>query len=195
MQKDMHSDYGEMKKEFDVSMELFNTSTDFKTRLTHIDRAIESLKGMEDILPGKEHAKEKLSQLLSLKQALTYSDIKEQYEKAMASARKASMLVSKVKHATDAQSVLKEGLSLGIEEKALAREIEEANNFINRIQYDEYLNKAKKEEEKGNIKQAIDQYQVALYFLKSSRMGGEDLDSLVNDLEKRIEGLYEKAAG
>lgn len=192
LQSDMQSDYGQIKKEFDVSMELFNSSSDFRTRSTHIDRAIEYLKHMENILPGKEHSSEKLPQLVSLKQALIYSDIKEQYEIAMNKAKEANMIIAKIKHATDAQSILNEGLNLGIEEKTLASEIEEANNFINRIQYDEYLNKAKKEEEKGRIKSAIDQYQVALYFLKTSSMEGEGENSVVLEIEEKIQGLYKK---
>ena len=192
MQRDRQSDYSEMKKEFDESMELFNTSTDFKTRLAHIDKAIDSLKWMEEVLPGKEHTSEKLPQLVSLKQALTYSDIKEQYETAMNKAREATMLITKVGHATTAQSILNEGLSLGIEKKTLAKEIGEANNFINGIQYEEYLAKARKEEEKGSIKKAIDQYQVALYFLKTSRMGGEEQSALVQKLEEKVQELYDR---
>ena len=191
MQKDKHSDYGQMKNEFDESMGLFNTTADFKARLAHIDKAIECLKGMEEMIPDKEHSSEKLAQIMSLKQALIYSGIKAQFENAMNSAKEAKLLVAKVKHANTAQAILNEGLSLGIDRKTLAREIEEANSFINRIQYDEYFAKAKKEEERGNIKMAIDQYQVALYFLKMTSMGGEDHSSLVKEIEGRIQKLYE----
>ncbi len=191
IQRERQTDYGKMREEFDESMELFHSSTDFKTRHDHIDMAIESLKRMEEAVPGKEHSAEKLPQLVSLKQALVYSDIKEQYENAMKSARDAKLLIAKVNYATTAQTTLNEGLALGIEEKTLAKEIEEAGNFINRIQYDEYLAKASKEEKKGNIKTAIDQYQVALYFLKMTSMGGEEQNSLMEDIEGRIQKLYE----
>ena len=194
IQRDRQSDYSQIKKEFDESMERFNTATDFKTRLGHIDKAIECLERMEEILPGREHSSQKLSKLVSLKQALTYSDINEQYRKAMAKAREAKLLIAKVNHATAAQAILNEGLKLGLDEKTLAREIEDVNNFINRIQYDEYLAKAKKEEKKGNIKMAADQYQVALYFLKMTSMGGEEQETLVKDIEDRIHELYEKEA-
>jgi hypothetical protein len=187
-----HSDYTETKGGFDESMDLFNTTTDFKERLAHIDRAIECLEWMEETVPGKEHSKENLPQLVSLKQALIYSGIKEQYENAMKSARETKLLIAKVKHATTAQSILNEGLGLGIDEKTLAKEIEGVNDFINRIQYDEYLAKAEKEEKKGNIKIAIDQYQVALYFLKTTSSGGEGQNTLVKEMEGRIQGLYEK---
>jgi len=149
LQSDAKPDYGQMKNEFDDSMNLFNNTTDFKERLTHIDKAIEYLKQMEDTLPGEEHSSEKLPQLLSLKQALIYSDIKEQYEKTMNKAKEASLIISKVKNATNAQSILKEGLRLGIEKKALEKEIEETNTFIHKIQYDEYVNKAKKRRRKA----------------------------------------------
>lgn len=191
MQKDKHSDYGQMKKEFDESMELFNTTADFKARLAHIDKAIECLKWMEETVPGKEHSSEKLPQILSLKQALIYSGIKAQYENAMKNAREAKLLVAKVNHATTAQSILNQGLNLGIDRKSLEKEMDEAGSFINRIQYDEYFSKAKKEEDKGNIKTAIDQYQVALYFLKMTGVGGEGHDALVKELEGRIHKLYE----
>ncbi|MEE9591461.1 MAG: hypothetical protein V3W26_03015 [Thermodesulfobacteriota bacterium] len=192
VQEDSQSDYTLMKKEFDESMELFNTSTDFKTRLANIDSAIEALKRMEGILPGKEHASKNLPKLLSLKQALTYSDIKEQYETAMNKAREAKLLVAKVNHATTAQSIINEGLNLGLEEKTLFKEIEEANTFINRIQYDEYLAKARKEEEKGNIKKAIDQYQVALYFLKTSNVGDQEQEPPIQEIEEKIQRLYKE---
>ncbi|MBI3756082.1 MAG: hypothetical protein HY265_07990, partial [Deltaproteobacteria bacterium] len=171
---------------------LFNTTADFKARLAHIDKAIECLKWMEEMIPGKEHSSEKLPQIMSLKQALISSGIKAQFENAMNNAKEGKLLVAKVNHATAAQSILNKGLSLGIDRKTLAREIEEANSFINRIQYDEYFSKAKKEEEKGNIKTAIDQYQVALYFLKMTSMGGEDHESLVKEMEGRIQKLYER---
>lgn len=191
MQEERQVDYGKMKREFDESMELFHTSTDFETRHDRIDTAIECLKRMDEVVPGKEHSFEKLPQLVSLKQALVFSDIKEQYENAMKNAREATLLITKVNHATTAQTILNEGLALGIEEKTLVKEIEEAGNFINRIQYDEYLAKAAKEEKKGNIKTAIDQYQVALYFLKMTSMGGEEQNSLVKDIQGRIQKLYE----
>lgn len=194
MAEGTQSDYGLLKEEFDVSMESFNTTTDFKARLSHIDKAIGCLERMEEILPGKEHSSAKLPQLISLKQALTYSDINEQYEQAMKKARRATMLVAKINHATTAQSILSEGLKLGLDDKTLAKEIAEANNFINRIQYDEYLAKAGKEEKKGNTKGAIDQYQVALYFLKMTGMGGEEQNSLINEIEGRIQKLYENSA-
>lgn len=190
VREDRQSDYTFMKKEFDESMELFNTSTDFKARLTNIDKAIEALKQMEGVMSGKEHASKNLPKLLSLKQALTYSDIKEQYEAAMNKAKESKLLLAKVKYATSAQAIIKEGLNLGVEEKTLSKEIEEANNFINSIQYDEYLTKAKKEEEKGNIKKAIDQYQVALYFLKTSDMEDKDNGSLITEIEEKIQQLY-----
>ncbi|MEE9542209.1 MAG: hypothetical protein V3V95_00315 [Thermodesulfobacteriota bacterium] len=190
MQGDRQSDYSLMKGEFDESMGSFNAPADFKTRLAHIDKAIESLKQMEEILPGKEQLSKKLPELLSLKQALTYSDIKEQFENVMKKAREAKMLIAKVNYATSAQSILNEGLELGIEEKTLVKEIDEVNNYINRIQYDEYLSKAKKEEGKGNIKMAIDQYQVALYFLKMTNMGGDEQGSLVKEIEEKIQGLF-----
>lgn len=183
-------DYGQMKSEFDESMDLFNSTTDFKERLTHIDKAIENLHQMEDALPGEEHSSQKLPQLLSLKQALIYSDIKEQYEKTMNKAKEASLIISKVKNATDAQSILNEGLRLGIDKKTLEKEIEETNRFIHKIQYDEYLNKAKKEEEKGNVKSAIDQYQVALYFLKSTTTENDADNPMVSEIEKKIQSLY-----
>jgi len=192
LQGDTKSDYGHMKNEFDESMALFNSTTDFKERLTHIDKAIEHLKQMESRLPGEKHASEKLPQLMSLKQALIYSDIKEQYEKAMNRAKEATLIITKVKNATAAQTILNEGLSLGMEKKTLAKELEETNNFIHKIQYDEYLNKAKKEEEKGRIKSAIDQYQVALYFLKSGSMENTEDDSTVSDIEEKIQNLYKK---
>ena len=192
MEKDSRSDYGLLKKEFDESMESFNGATDFKVRLGYIDRAIESLERMEEILPGKEHGPQKLPQMISLKEALTYSDINEQYEKTMKKAREATMLVAKVNYATAAQSILNQGLKLGLDEKTLAKEIEEANNFINQIQYDEYLAKARKEEKKGNAKKAIDQYQVALYFLKMTSMGGEGPGSPLEEIEGHIKKLYER---
>ena len=194
MAKDTQSDYGLLKIEFDESMEYFNAAADSKTRLGHIDRAIGSLERMEEILPGKEHSPQKLPQLKSLKEALTYSDINEQYEKTMKKARDSTIIVAKVNYATAAQTILSEGLKLGLDKKTLAKEIAEANDFINRIQYDEYLAKAGKEEKKGNVKKAIDQYQVALYFLKMTSMGGEGTGSLTEDVEGRIQKLYENGA-
>ena len=181
-------DYGQMKRDFDDAMASFNASDDFKARLSCIDSAIESLTSMEEKMPGKEV--KKLPELMALKQALTYSDIKEQFEKAMKSAKEATMIVGKVNSATKAQSILNEGLALGIDKKTLSKEIEEVNNFLHRIQYDEYLAKAKKEEEKGNLKRAADQYQVALFFLKSSSMDEGEQKALVEETQARINMLY-----
>ncbi len=189
IKKDKHSDYSSIKRDFDESMKSFNSVEDFKSRLAHIDCAIGYLEQMEEILPGK-HSAEKLPQLLSLKQALTHSGIKGRFQESMRKARETTSTMAKVNYATSAQAILSEGLKLGLDEKSLTDEIEEANDFINQLQYDEYLAKASKEEEKGNMKGAIDQYQVALYFLKMTHMGSKKQDALVNEIENKLQELY-----
>lgn len=189
MQQDKHSDYSSIKSDFDESMKSFNSAEDLKTRLAHIDSAIGHLEQMEEILPGK-HSSAKLPELLSLKQALTHSGIKGRFQESMRKAHDTSSSVAKVNYATSAQAILSEGLKLGLDEKTLVNEIEEANDFINQLQYDEYLAKASKEEVKGNKKAAIDQYQVALYFLKMTHMGSQKQDTLINEIENKLQNLY-----
>lgn len=188
MQVDKRTDYGSIKHDFDESMKSFNDAEDFKARLAHIDRAIGHLEQMEELLPGK-HSESKLSELLSLKQALAHSGIKGRFQESMHMAEEATNMVVKVNHATAAQAVLSEGLDMGLDENSLSDEIEQANDFINHLQYDEYLAKASKEEAKGNMKDAIDQYQVALYFLKMAHMGSEKQDVLVNEIETKLQKL------
>ena len=189
MQDDKHLDYTSIKHDFDDSMKSFNSAEDFKSRLAHIDSAIDHLEKMEELMPGK-HSAEKLPELLSLKQALTHSDIKSQFQELMRKARKATSSVAKVNHVTSAQAILSDGLKLGLDEQTLAAEIEESSDFINQLQYDEYLAKASKEEAKGNKKGAIDQYQVALYFLKMAHMGSEKQDVLMKEIENKLQNLY-----
>ena len=188
MQNDKHLDYTSIKHDFDDSMKSFNNAEDFKSRLAHIDCAIDHLEKMEAMLPGK-HTAEKLPQLLSLKQALTHSDIKNQFQESMQKARKTTSSVAKVNYATAAQAILSEGLKLGLDEDSLSAEIEESSDFINQLQYDEYLAKAGKEEAKGNKKAAIDQYQVALYFLKMTHRENEKKDALVTEIESKLQDL------
>ncbi len=187
-QVDKRMDYGSIKHDFDESMKSFNDAEDFKTRLAHIDRAISYLEQMEEMLPGK-HSSDQLDELLSLKQALTHSGIKGRFQESMRKARESTSTVAKVNYATSAQAVLSEGLNLGLDEKTLTDEIEESNDFVNQLQYDEYLAKASKEEDKGNIKGAIDQYQVALYFLKMAHMGSEKQETLANEIENKLQKL------
>jgi hypothetical protein len=188
MQVDKRSDYGSIKRDFDESMKSFNNAGDFKARLAHIDCAIGHLEQMEEILPGKDSAS-KLPELLALKQALTHSGIKGRFQASMRKARETTSTVAKVNHATSAQAILNEGLELGIDEKLLGEEIEEASDFINQLQYDEYLAKASKEEAKGNKKGALDQYQVALYFLKMAHIGSEKQDVLISEIETKLQKL------
>ncbi|NOX08701.1 MAG: hypothetical protein GXP22_04295 [Gammaproteobacteria bacterium] len=188
MQTEKHVDYGSVKRDFDESMKSFNDSEGFKARLAHIDRAIGHLEQMEEMLPGKDSASQ-LSELLSLKRGLTHSGIKGRFQESMRKARETTSTIAKVNHATSAQAILSEGLDMGIDKELLSEEIEEANDFINQLQYDEYLAKASKEEAKGNTKGAIDQYQVALYFLKMAHIGSEKQDALVNEIESKLQSL------
>lgn len=65
----------------------------------------------------------------------------------------------------------------------------QVKKFIHKTQLDSYLEAARKAEFKGQNKKALDQYQEALYYLRTDAIDDSAQVSQIAELERKIEGL------
>jgi len=112
--------------------------------------------------------------------------------------------VAKAKHASSSKTAINEATQALVKIAEARRlssspiteldELEsEIREFVRTTQLESYLEAARKAEFKGQIKKAIDQYQEALYFLKTDDIPDNEQASHMTDIEKKLTELMNPA--
>jgi len=176
------------------SIELFENSKKMETRLSRLDLVEEHLsaitqyedKNIEIINPS---AKSLLNKFEGKHDKIILEHMTEIAENALTKAEVATTTRTKVNAINKALLKIRE-MQKQLEEASSLDDLEKKlNTFIHKTQIDSFINEAKKAEFKGNNKKAIDQYQEALYFLKTDNVDDIQQQKEISEIEANIERL------
>lgn len=177
----------------DESIDLIETSKNFKTRLSRIDVTIKNHQTLyteywcRGIQIFNKNPLLAINELNHKRKLIIEDEIYNLVEKHLDKAKRAATLNTKLSNGHKAlDELLKFKQEFDYEDKVLESKI---HVFLHKTQYDELVLKAEKEEFKGNSKKAIDQYQEALFFLKNDGIPDNEQAELIAELESRISRL------
>lgn len=131
-----------------------------------------------------------IAKFQEVKKHLKLEKVKEEVEKSLEKAKLVTTIKTKINSANKALlkiSDAKKKLDYGIE--TLKQMEIEVKHFIHKIKLDDFIEKAQKFEFKGNKKKALDQYQEALYFLKTDEINDSFQKGEIEEIEKKINEL------
>jgi hypothetical protein len=179
------------------SVKIINKSKNLKTRLSRCDVIIETAerllneyenKGIKVIEPK---ASVFISEYKKARGKIILQSLKEDTDKLEYSFEIAGTPRAKINEINKVLLKIQD-YKKEMQDHTQINEIEkEINKFKQKAQLDFYLEDAKKAEFKGNKKKALDQYQEALYFLKTDNIEDDLQRDYINDINKKISELSE----
>jgi len=187
-------DFQQRMRIVDESIELVDNSKKMETRLSRLELVKEHLlvivqyedKQIEVMNPT---AKEVLKKLEGYHDKIILEHMTEMAESALTKAEVATTTNTKVNAINKALLKIRE-MEKQLEKTSSLNDLEKKlNTFIHETQINSFINEAKKAEFKGNIKKAVDQYQEALYFLKTDNIDDIQQQKEISEIEANIERL------
>lgn len=179
------------------SLELAHTGKTIATRLSRCDLVVEHAgyllqyeeAGIPTLEPSPSEIIDSCAELRDRIFAGEYEDI---VKKAVNKSKIAATVRTKISALRSAQLKIS-GIQTDFESEFDASEYENGlSKMAATIEYEGYVEAANKAEFKGNKKKAIDQYQEALYFLKTDDISDEEQGGQIAMLESKIEELKGK---
>lgn len=188
---------GDVNQRFRIindSMKLIEESKNLKTRLGRCDTLIEHAReltryenlGINTITPSPSDL---VSAYLARKDEIIVDNI-EQY--LIMAETKVEIADTSRKKINEYNKVLLEieDVKTELTDKERLNKLQlEIKTKVHKIQFDSYLDAAKKAEFKGQKKKAIDQFQEALYFIKTDNVDDSLQKEWIDKLEKKISEL------
>lgn len=175
-------------------MSLVAESKNMKTRLSRCDILLEHAqalqkyehKGIPTISPSPSQL---LSQYASMRDQIVLEGIKAEVEKALAKAEIATTPRTSINEANKALLKIQEGKQELRDQAKLDQLEARVRRFTHETQLNAYLEEARKAEFKGQKKKALDQYQEALYFLRSDEIDDSLQAEKIGEIEAKISEL------
>ena len=186
----------EVQRKMDIvaeSQQLVNESKHIDTRLSRCGVVLDTL---EDLRPFVDWGMIAVPPSLDETMA-SFRDVKAEIveehlqEYAAKSARKAQTYKSTSAKTKRYDKVIEEILKYAefLPSEVVEDHIEKTEEAKHKVELDDYVEKARKAEFKGKSKKAIDQYQEALYFLRTDQFDDEEQADIISSLEVKIEKL------
>ncbi len=166
------------------------------TRLSRCDLLVERARvllqyeeiGIETIKPSPS---ELISNYTSARNEIIIETVKANVEKCLGKAEVAATARTAVTQANNALFKITEAREDFGNYPEFDKLEERVKCFSHETQLNEFIEKAKKAEFKGNKKKALDQYQEALYFLKTDEIDDSMQDEHIQEIEAKIKELSE----
>jgi len=165
-----------------------------KTRLSRCDLLIEHAqallehehKGIPTVSPS---ASQLLSEYTAMRDQIVLEGVTAEVEKALAKAEISATPRTSINEANKALLKIQEGKQ-ELRDKAKLDQLEaRVQRFSHETQLNAYLEAARKAEFKGQKKKALDQYQEALYFLRSDEIDDSLQVEKIGEIEAKISDL------
>jgi hypothetical protein len=179
----------------DESIELIKTSKNFKTRINRIDVALDNCNTLLIQYWSKglrlfNDPNQLINELNLVRSEIIEDEISNKVENYLEKANHTKTVRSKI---TNAEKALYDLHLFKKDYDYTNLEMEQSiKSFIHKVQFDEFILNAEKNEFKGNTKKALDQYQEALFFLKKDDIPLEDQSEIINRLENKVNSLLVK---
>lgn len=178
------------------SLDLIETSKNFNTRISRIDVVIDKCNSLNNLYWSKGityfnvNPQQLINNIITKEKEIIQEELHNRVEKHLEKSSKAKTVKTKISSAEKALDEISAfRREFGFEEPDLEYNI---NSYIHKVQFDEFILNAEKNEFKGNIKKAIDQYQEALFFLKTDHIPDSDQSIIISELEDKINSLQVK---
>lgn len=176
------------------SLDIINNTKNFNTRIGRIDTVNQNIDILEDeylsrgIMVNDLDSDDLRGDLEDLRNASIEEEVLNKVQKNMDKASLVKTATAKVNNANKALLVLKEfNNDYGYINE---QKVEEIKRFIYESQLNEHIQKAEKEEFKGNDKKALDSFTEALYLTKNDGVGNQSetikhLTDKVNEIKNK----------
>ena len=181
----------------DDSHRIIETSKNYKTLMTRYDVILENAKELLKYeLSGIETINPKPSEIIEMakadKEDCTINEIRTAIYKSIQKSELGSTPSGKTNPLTKCMVKILE-LREDLEDKTLFDEYEDnLSLYIHKTKFSIIVDEAKKLEFKENYKKALDQFQDALYYIKSNSLEREVLQGNIKVLESKIDELKNK---
>ena len=175
------------------SIAIAKTTKNPETRLSRIDVAISTSGSLLEQFPDDVPSRNFHEQLVSIRPQLHREALEEALEKHMIKARSMKTLKSKINNAEKALVEVESAyLDQYIDKSAVDHYKQAINQFLTDVQVNDYAEKARKYEFKGQFNKAADSYLDALFHIKNDAIDDElqadqivEIERLANDLRQR----------
>lgn len=175
-------------------MKLVSESKNMKTRLSRCDLLIEHAqalleyehKGISTVSPSPSQL---LSEYTAMRDQIVLEGVTAEVEKALAKAEIAATPPTSINEANKALLKIREGKQELRDQAKLDQLEARIRRFAHERQLNAYLEAAHKAEFKGQKKKALDQYQEALYFLRSDEIDDSLQEEKISGIEAKISEL------
>lgn len=176
------------------SYKIIDNSKNLSTKLSRCDTIIQHAeellryeqKGIPTIQPSPS---ELITKTKQVKEDIIIKSLEEDLERAMDKAALASTQSTKTSDLNKVILKIRDFKEILIDNNKINEIEKRANDLRHKIQLEGFLEAAKKAEFKGQKSKAIDQYQEALYFLKSDNIDDESQKEKIEEIENKIKEL------
>lgn len=177
-------------------MKLVAESKKMETRLSRCDLLVEHAqalleyehKGIPTMTPSPSQL---LAEYTAMRDEIVFEGITAEAEKALAKAEIAATPRTSINEANKALLKIREGRQ-ELRDQAKLNQLEaRVRHFSHETQLNAYLEAARKAEFKGQKKKALDQYQEALYFLRSDEIDDSLQAGKIGEIEAKISELLD----
>lgn len=175
------------------SEKLVNTSKNYDTRISRCDDVIRNVEHLNEFkIKGYKINADLdviVSTYISIKNTLIQEYAREKVKEFLQKATLAKTLNTKLSNANKAIVHLKDlNDKYGFYDESLLTLVKQ---FTHKAEFEDLLEKAEKEEFKGNNKKAIDKYKDILFFLKKDDIDDTLQEPLITRIEAKIRELIE----
>jgi len=193
----VEQNYRSLHRHVALAAELFrkaDTAKTFNTKLKYIE---ESAGHLSDAVLFEQRgyaidgpsASGMLQKCLLTRKQLVLHEAQSVFDSAEVKSKSKTTTSSRITPYSSARAKIHE-LKSHLDDPRLVCDIESAIDArMHRLQFDGYVEKARKEEFKGNEKKALDQYQEALFFLKNDEIDDHEQSAPIYELEIKIKEL------
>jgi hypothetical protein len=175
-------------------MKLVAESKNMKTRLSRCDLLIEHAQALleyehKGISTGSPSPSQLLTEYTAMRDQIVLEGVTAEVEKALAKAEIAATPRTSINEANKALLKIREGKQELRDQSKLNQLEARVRRFSHETQLNAYLEAARKAEFKGQKKKALDQYQEALYFLRSDEIDDSLQAEKISEIEAKISEL------
>lgn len=175
---------------------LIDESKKTETRLSGCDLLVEHAealriyeeKGIPTITPSPSQL---VNDYTRMRDKIILDGARDEVDKALAKAKVAATAKTSITAANKALLNIREAREELGDHPVLKQHESRIRRFTHETQLNDFLEKAKKAEFKGNKKKALDQYQEALYFLKTDEVDDSLQKEHIKEIEAKIKDLSE----
>ncbi len=185
--------YNRLLQVINESIAIAKTTKNSETRLSRIDVAISTSESLLEQYPDDVESRNLYGQLIAIRPQLHLEAFEEALEKHMIKARSMKTLKSKINNAEKALVEVESAyLDPYIDKNTVDHYKQAINQFLTDIQVNDFAEKARKYEFKGQYSKAADSYLDALFHIKNDAIDDElqaeqilEIERLANDLRQR----------